>query len=65
MRQLQGMSVLFTLSVLAIGGAISAAEHPMMGEPAPPFDLPTLDGDQISLDDLRGRYVVLHFGAGW
>ena len=31
------------------------------GEPAPAFSLPTADGDQISLDDLRGKKVILYF----
>jgi peroxiredoxin len=31
------------------------------GDAAPTFTLPTADGDQISLDDLRGRKVILYF----
>ena len=31
------------------------------GNAAPKFTLPTGDGDQISLDDLRGTKVILYF----
>ena len=31
------------------------------GDAAPSFTLPTGDGDQISLDDLRGEKVILYF----
>lgn len=35
------------------------------GNPAPEFTLPTLDGETISLSDLRGQAVVLNFWASW
>ncbi len=50
---------------LTIGSALSGADQPMIGEQAPAFDLETLDGNRLHSRDLRGRYVVLHFGAGW
>ena len=31
------------------------------GNPAPPFALPSGDGDTVALPDLRGRQVVLYF----
>ena len=36
-----------------------------VGQPAPDFQLETLDGGSIRLSDLRGRPVVLNFWASW
>ena len=56
------------LSVLLAGflpAASSEMKQPWIGEPAPAFSLSTLDGNRLSLADLKGKLVVLHFGAGW
>jgi len=37
----------------------------MIGEEAPAFVLEEVGGDTLSLDSLKGRYVILHFGASW
>jgi peroxiredoxin len=34
---------------------------PAVGDVAPPFFVRTIDGQAVSLDDLRGRFVLLHF----
>ncbi|HYE65653.1 MAG TPA: cytochrome c biogenesis protein CcdA [Pyrinomonadaceae bacterium] len=34
-------------------------------KPAPAIELPTLDGEQFRLSDLRGRVVMLNFWATW
>ena len=41
------------------------ASHPMIGEAAPAFDIEEVGGGTLSLESLKGRFVVLHFGAGW
>lgn len=38
-------------------------DGPKLGEPAPDFDLPDLEGRRVRLSDLRGRPVVIEFGA--
>jgi peroxiredoxin len=37
----------------------------MIGEKAPEFALEEVEGGTVGLADLRGRYVVIHFGASW
>lgn len=38
---------------------------PLVGHPAPEFTLQTLDGESLSLSDLKGQAVVLNFWASW
>ncbi|HZD23826.1 MAG TPA: TlpA disulfide reductase family protein, partial [Acidimicrobiia bacterium] len=41
-------------------------ESPLLGEPAPKFDLSPLEGgDTVALSDLRGDIVVVNFFASW
>jgi len=35
------------------------------GRAAPDFRLPTLDGGVVTLDGLRGKYVLINFWASW
>ena len=44
---------------------VSAIPAPEIGHPAPDFTLPTLDGGEIRLADLRGKPVILNFWATW
>lgn len=41
-------------------------ESPLLGQTAPEFELPTLDGNQsLALSSLRGEVVVINFFASW
>ena len=41
-------------------------ESPLIGKPAPDFELVTLDGtERVALSDLRGDVVVINFFASW
>lgn len=39
--------------------------HPLFGQPAPEIDLLTLDGERVTLSELRGRPVLVNFWATW
>ena len=38
---------------------------PKIGDPAPAFDLPSVDGKRVALADLRGKTVVVNAWATW
>lgn len=38
---------------------------PLTSGPAPAFTLTSLDGEPVSLDELRGRPVAVHFWGSW
>jgi cytochrome c biogenesis protein CcmG/thiol:disulfide interchange protein DsbE len=42
-----------------------AGSQATVGETAPEFELPTLSGDTLSSDDLKGHLVVVNFWASW
>jgi len=46
----------------ATAQSASAADQPLI---PPPFTAPTLDGGTVSLDDYRGRVLLLDFWATW
>ena len=39
--------------------------QPMIDDPAPSFELLDTKGNVVSLADLRGKFVVIHFGTSW
>lgn len=56
------------------GGAVSATEEPTqpsievgykVGQQAPDFTLTTAAGEDLTLDSLQGRPVILYFFATW
>jgi len=57
------LSVLFlTLSVATLlAVAADQPQPPSAGTPAPTFSLPSQEGMQVSLDQFKGKWVVLYF----
>lgn len=49
----------------AVGAPLSSSPSPREGFLAPDFTLDTLDGNKITLSDLRGKIVVVNFWATW
>lgn len=58
-----GLMVL--LAILALGLDRSQKGPVAEGQRAPNFTLTTFEGEQISLDSLRGKVVVVNFWASW
>ena len=64
--------ILMGSMVLMIGYALYTTvtnekkkDPPSSGEPAPDFQLKTLDGGTVKLSDLRGKGVLINFWATW
>jgi cytochrome c biogenesis protein CcmG/thiol:disulfide interchange protein DsbE len=49
----------------AVGAPLSSSPSPREGFLAPDFTLDTLDGNKITLSELRGKVVVVNFWATW
>ena len=60
-----GVAALVALLSVNVTGPNTAVDTPIVGRPAPSFDLETLDGGRLSLAQLRGSPVVLNFWASW
>ena len=62
------VSVGLLLAVLGFGLTVDPNEidSPLVGRPAPEFELGTFSGDEsVGLSDLRGQVIVLNFWASW
>jgi thiol-disulfide isomerase/thioredoxin len=46
-------------------GPVPGTDSPLVGKPAPDFELDLLDGKKFRLTNSRGRVVVLDFWATW
>ena len=59
------LRLLTGVAVLAVSFGVVPAftddAPPQAGQPAPSFQLPSQDGSQVSLSDMKGKWVVLYF----
>jgi len=62
MKYLVTAIIVLVLSVFSSYG--QEAQH-LIGSTAPSFTLKAMDGKTYSLEQMRGKYVVLHFAATW
>lgn len=64
------MGAILSLAAVAMLGLLlaprSSAYDPLTaGQPAPEFELQSLDGDIVRLSDLKGKPVIINFWASW
>ncbi len=66
---LAGVAVLAFAVVLALNvgndPSAEARNSEMLGKAAPSFDLPTVDGGRVTLDELVGKVVFVNFWNTW
>jgi cytochrome c biogenesis protein CcmG/thiol:disulfide interchange protein DsbE len=62
-----GVVVLLLIAVLATrkSAADKQAESPLLGHPAPALSGDAINGGAVSLDALRGKWVLVNFLASW
>ncbi len=59
-------AVLVGFLALVAWGLNRSQQPPIqVGDRVPPFSLTTFDGQQINLDDLKGKVVMVNFWASW
>jgi cytochrome c biogenesis protein CcmG, thiol:disulfide interchange protein DsbE len=64
-RFLAWSSLVVVLGVIGFGMYVEQKGPVAEGQPAPNFVLTTFDGEEISLESLRGKVVVVNFWASW
>ena len=55
------MSLAVALPFLLAAGQIASADQPTAGTKAPAFSLPSQEGAKVSLEQNKGKWVVLYF----
>ena len=64
MALFRSLRVLLVLASLFLA-APALARAPIVGQPAPDFSLTLVNGQKVTLADLRGQVVVINFWATW
>jgi thiol-disulfide isomerase/thioredoxin len=57
--------LILAMSVIGCGRGPSGEESPEVGQAAPNFKLADLSGREVTLDQFRGKIVMLDFWATW
>ena len=61
MKILAVMVVLVVFASLLVARAARAGELPVVGQPAPDFNLPDQEGKMRTLQEFRGKWLVMYF----
>src|SRR5471030_267314 len=61
----RALARLATVVVSALMPQLALAGALQLGQPAPPLTLHTIEGEHISIQDLRGKVVIVTFWATW
>ncbi len=68
-REILRLTVVVLVAAAAAGGFVYLAKKKgyglRVGQPAPSFRLPSIDGREVSLDSLRGQVVLVNLWASW
>lgn len=60
------LSFIGIMLIICAGTALYAQnDQPMLGQQAPSFELKSIDGNNYSLAQLKGKFVVIHFATTW
>src|SRR5688572_2082857 len=65
MKSILKIAVLLAATMILTTTGRAQEVQPMLGQMAPPFTLNALDGQTYSLEQLKDKYVVIHFAATW
>lgn len=65
MLRTMSLAFLFVVALLAQTASSAVNWNYRIGEPAPEFQLKTLDGKDYGSNDLKGKWVVLGFMTTW
>ncbi len=50
---------------LSVNGAAAIKQGPLLGKPAPPFQIQGIFQETLSLEAFKGHILVMQFGTSW
>ncbi|HZW82222.1 MAG TPA: TlpA disulfide reductase family protein [Candidatus Deferrimicrobium sp.] len=61
------VTIVFIIAIVVLPKVYgeAAVKYAAIGKPAPNFTLTSLDGKKVSLNELKGRPIILNFWATW